>query len=82
MLMHGVWELHPLTPSSQWTRSHPDKAKSYEPKALGETMLLMRRKKKYHYFTHPAEDHTNFHLHFNQRERMGKWEKEETHARS
>ena len=23
-------------------------------------------KEKYHYFTHPAEDHTNFHPHFNQ----------------
>ena len=32
-------------PSSQATRSHPGKAKSYEPKALNETMLPMRRKK-------------------------------------
>ena len=29
-------------------------------------------KEKYHYFTHSAEDHTNFHPHFNQREKMGK----------
>ena len=32
-------------PSSQATRLHPGKAKSYEPKALNETMLPMRRKK-------------------------------------
>ena len=32
-------------PSSQATRSHPGKAKSYEPKALNETMLSMKRKK-------------------------------------
>ena len=37
---------HPLKPpSSQATRSHPEKAKNYEPKALNETMLPMRRKK-------------------------------------
>ena len=32
-------------PSSQATRSHPGKAKSYEPRALNETMLSMKRKK-------------------------------------
>ena len=37
---------YPLNPpSSQETRSHPGKAKSYEPKALNETMLPMKRKK-------------------------------------
>ena len=37
---------YPLkTPSSQATRSHPGKAKNYEPKALNETMLPMKRKK-------------------------------------
>ena len=34
-----------LKPTSQATKSHPGKAKSYEPKALNETMLPMRRKK-------------------------------------
>ena len=38
---------YPLkTPSSQATRSHPGKARSYEPKALNEIMLPMRRKKR------------------------------------
>ena len=38
--------MHPLKPpSSQTTRSHPGKAKSYKLKALNETMLPMRRKK-------------------------------------
>ena len=38
--------VYPLNlPSSQATRSHPGKAKSYEAKALNETMLPMRRKK-------------------------------------
>ena len=37
---------YPLKPlSSQATRSYPGKAKSYEPKALNETMLPMKRKK-------------------------------------
>ena len=46
MLMHIVWDLHPLKPpSSHATRSHPGKAKSYEPNALNKTMLPMRRKK-------------------------------------
>ena len=31
--------------SSQVTRSHQGKARSYEPKALNETMLPMKRKK-------------------------------------
>ena len=30
---------------TQATRSHPGKAKSYEPKGLNETMLSMKRKK-------------------------------------
>ena len=38
--------VYPLKPPfSQATRSHPGKAKSYEPKAMNETMLPMRRKK-------------------------------------
>ena len=44
--MHVVWDSQPLKlPYSQATRLHPGKAKSYEPKALNETMLSMRRKK-------------------------------------
>ena len=62
--MHGaLWVglakdiAYPLKPPSiQATGSHPGKAKSYEPKALNE------EKEKYHYFTHPAQNHTNFHL--------------------
>ena len=39
-------QAYPLKPpSSQVTRLHPGKVKSYEPKALNETMLSMRRKK-------------------------------------
>ena len=67
--MHVVWDSHQLKPpSSQATRSNPKKANE--------------EKEMYHYFTHPAEDHANFHPHFKQRERMGTWEKEETHIRS
>ena len=42
-----TWDVaYPLKPpSSQATRSHPGKAKSYEPKALNETMLPMKKKK-------------------------------------
>ena len=34
-------------PSSQATRSYPEKAKSYEPKALNEAMLPLRKKKSF-----------------------------------
>ena len=45
-LMHITWDKHPLkSPSSQAIRLHPGKTKSYEPKALNETMLPIRRKK-------------------------------------
>ena len=42
-----TWDVaYPLKPpSSQATRSHPGKAKRFEPKALNETMLPIRRKK-------------------------------------
>ena len=30
-------------------------------------------KERYHYFRHPAQDTTNSHSHFNQRERMEIW---------
>ena len=39
-----AYRLNP--PFSQATRSHPGKAKGYEPKALNETMLPMKRKKR------------------------------------
>ena len=35
----------PNIPSSQATRSHPRKAKSYEPMVLNESILPMKRKK-------------------------------------
>ena len=39
-------QAYPLKPpSSQVTRLHPGKAKSYEPKTLNETMLHMKDKK-------------------------------------
>ena len=38
---------YPLKPpSSQATRLHPGKAKNYEPKALSQTMLPKKRKKR------------------------------------
>ena len=38
---------YPLkSPFSQATRSNPGKARSYEPKALNESVLPMRRKKR------------------------------------
>ena len=40
-----AYPLKSTKPSSQATRSHSRKAKSYEPKALNETMLPMRKKK-------------------------------------
>ena len=43
-----TWDVaYPLKPpSSQATRLHPGKAKNYKPKALNETILSMRRKKR------------------------------------
>ena len=38
-----VYPLNP--PFFQASRSHPGKAKNYEPKSLNETMLPMKRKK-------------------------------------
>ena len=50
--------------------SHPEKARSYEPKE--------EKKEKSHYFTHPTQDTTNSHPHFNQWEKNGdvkrKWD--------
>ena len=48
--MHGVWDslthrVPTKTPLFSRNKSHPGKAKSYEPKALNETMLPMRREK-------------------------------------
>ena len=43
---------------------------------------VYEKKEKYHYFTHPAQDYNNAHLNLNQRERMGTWEKKETHTRN
>ena len=52
------YSLKPLSP--QAARSHPGKTRSYKPKALwGE--------RKSHYFTHPAQDTTNSHPHFNRK---------------
>ena len=59
MLMHIVWDLHPLKPpSSQATRSHPGKARSYEPKALNKTML--REERKVSLFHTPSTGHHQF----------------------
>ena len=52
--------VHTNTSTSQATRSHPGKARSYEPKALNETISACEEKEKSHYFTHPAQDATNF----------------------
>ena len=59
-----------------------NKVKSKKSKELWTKGLKWNNeeKEKYHYFTHPAEYHTNFHPNFNQKERMGTWEKEETHT--
>ena len=68
-------------PSSQTTRSHPGKERPINQR-LWIKQCCLEEKEKYNYITHPAEDHTNFHLHYNQKEKMGTWEKEETHTRS
>ena len=47
-----VYPLKPL--SSQATRSHPGKTRNYKPKALKETMLNMRRKKRVSLFHTPS----------------------------
>ena len=44
-------------PSSQATKLHPGKAKSYELKALNETMLPMRRKKSITIYTTSTRPH-------------------------
>ena len=56
------------------TRSHPGKTYSYEPKAQNETLLPMRRKKSLT-ISHTQHSTTPISTHFNQRERMGTWEK-------
>ena len=72
MLMHVVRARTHLTPpSSQVTMSHLGKANSYKPKALNETMQPMRRQKSITILRLPAVEHTNFHPHFNQRDKMG-----------
>ena len=63
-------------PYARRVDSHPLNSPLFSSNAAYE------KKEKYHYFTHSAKNHTNFHSHFNQRERMGTWEKEETHTRS
>ena len=45
--------------SSQATKSHPGKARSYEPKALNEAMLPMRKKKISPFHT-PSTGHHQF----------------------
>ena len=64
-----------LPPSSQATRLHSGKARSYESiKSLGWNNAVYEKKEKSHYFIHPAQDTTNSFSNFNQRERMGSWE--------
>ena len=62
---------YPLnSPSSQATRSHPGKAKSYEPKALNETLLPMKGKKSVT-ISHTQHGTTPIPTpHFNKSERM------------
>ena len=82
-LMHVVRDSHPLKPplfSSNRVTSR--KSKELWTKSPECNNIVYEEKEKYHYFTHPAEDHTNFYPPFNQRERMGTWEKEEAHTRS
>ena len=71
-----------LAPSSQATRSHPEKSKELWTKGLEWNNAAYEEKEKYHYFTHPAQDYTNSHPHFNKSERMRTWETEETNTRS
>ena len=67
---------YPLKPPSfQAIKSHPGKTWSYEPKALNETMLPIKRKKSL--AISPTQNRTP---HFNQRERMRTWEKKDTHT--
>ena len=52
---------YPLnSPSSQAIKSHPVKARSYEPKPQNETMLPVKKEKSHH-FTLPTQDTTNSH---------------------
>ena len=56
--MHIVWDSHPLKPpSSQATR----KSKELWTKNPEWNNVAYEEKEKYHYFTYPEEDHTNFH---------------------
>ena len=56
-------------PCSQVIRSYPGKVR------IWMKQFCLWGEKKSHYFTHPAQDTTNFHPHFNQRERIETWEK-------
>ena len=69
-------------PSSQSNKVTSRKSKELWTKSSEWNNAAYEEKEKYYYFTHPAENHINFHPHFNQRERMKAWEKEKIHIRS
>ena len=79
--MHGVWDSRwrsiPTKPlSSQATMWHLGKARSYESNKGHEwDNAAYDEKEKSHHFKHPVQDITNYQPHFNQRERIGAWEK-------
>ena len=73
---------YPLNPlSSQETSSHLGKARSYEPKALNETMLPIRRKKSLT-ISHTQHRTPPIPTPISTKEKEWGREKEETHSRS
>ena len=72
----------PLKPlSSQAARLHPGKVRTYEPKALNETMLPMRIKKISLFHT-PSTGHYQFSAPFQSKKKMGDVRRKETHSGS
>ena len=74
--------LYTLKPSSsQATKSHTGKAKTVNQRPWIKQYCLWNKREKSYYFTHPTQDTTNSHSHFNQKERMGTWEKKESYTK-
>ena len=63
-----VYPLNPFFSSNKVTSRKSKKLWTKDPKWNN---AAYEEKKKSHYFTHPAQDTTNSHPHFNQREKNG-----------
>ena len=74
---------YPLNPPFFWSNKvRSRKSKELSTKGPEWNNAAYEEKEKSQYFIHSTQDTTNSHPHFNLRERMGTWEKNETHTGS